>query len=180
MPTLDLDDDDDLGFIDAVRPIIDGVVRAVEPAELYVVKVDSWFGDNWLGFSNKLRGLVGVQYRKTLRVPPFVPARVVSQRFFRREANQAHGHERTASKLHLEQTSAANAKRLMSLVAPKAAVFWWSGSTRRNQRGALMAYLPTPNGHVGWYAAFKNTDDWKVARALCTTARELSSYATVT
>jgi hypothetical protein len=66
----------------------------------------------------------------------------------------------------------------MSVVCPKAAVFWWTGSTRSNQRGVLMAYLPTPDGHNGWYAEFKKVSDWKVAQTLRTTARELASYAT--
>jgi hypothetical protein len=81
-------------------------------------------------------------------------------------------------KLHIEQTSEGNAKRLMSVVCPNAAVFWWSGSTRKNQRGAVMAYLPTPEGHNGWYAEFKKIDDWSVTQTVGTTARELSSYAT--
>lgn len=177
MIALDLDDNDDIGFVHEVRPIIEGVLRVVEPAELYVVKIDSWFGDKWLGFSNKLVGSVGVQYRATLRMPPFVPARVVSQRFFRRDMTRKYVDENTTLKLHIEQTSEDNAKRLMSVVCPNAAVFWWSGSTRRNQRGALMAYLPTPEGHGGWYAELEQGDVWRVARALCTTARELSSYA---
>jgi hypothetical protein len=84
----------------------------------------------------------------------------------------------------------------MANVCPSAAVFWWSGDTRRNQRGCLMAYLPTTvglddankgsprdrailkaDGHTGWYAEFKKVDEWRVANALCTTAQELSSYA---
>lgn len=180
MPTLalDLDDNDDIGFVHEVKPIIEGVLRVVEPPELYIVKVDSWFGDKWLGFSNKLVGAVGVQYRATLRVPPFVPARVISQRFLQRGTNGAYRDEDTTLKLHVEQTSEDNAKRLMSVVCPKAAVFWWTGSTRSNQRGVLMAYLPTPDGHNGWYAEFKKVSDWKVAQTLRTTARELASYAT--
>ena len=64
----DLDDNDDIGFVHQVRPIVAGVLRVVEPVEVYLVKVDNWFGENWLGFSNKLVGAVGVQYRQTLRV----------------------------------------------------------------------------------------------------------------
>lgn len=177
MLALDIDEHDDIGFVHHVRPIIEGVLRVVGPPELYIVKVDNWFGDKWLGFSNKLVGAVGVQNRATLRVPPFVPARVVSQRFLRRDSNGQYVDENTTLKLHIEQTSEDNAKRLMSAVCPNAAVFWWSGNTRTNQRGALMAYLPSPDGHHGWYAELKKGDTWSVAQAVCTTARELSSYA---
>jgi hypothetical protein len=176
MRALDLDGNDDIGFVHKVRPIIDGVLRIVEPPVFYVVKVDSWFGDKWLGFSNKLAGAVGVQHRATLRVPPFVPSRVVSQRYFSRATNGEYV-DGNAAQLHIEQTSEDNARRLMSVVCPDAGVFWWTGSTRGNDRGALMAYLPTPDGHTGWYAELEKTDRWRVARTVCTTARELSSYA---
>jgi hypothetical protein len=69
-----LDHGDDIGFIQRVRPIAAGVLRIAEPHTVYVVKIDSWFGDNWLGFTGKLVGKLGVAHRKTLRVPPFVPA----------------------------------------------------------------------------------------------------------
>ena len=64
---LDLDEHDDPGYLDVVRPIMAGVLRVVAPPDAYVVKVDSWFGERWLGTD-----------RKTLRLPPFVPARVVA------------------------------------------------------------------------------------------------------
>lgn len=177
MLTLDLEDNDDVGFVHDVMPIIDGVVRVVEPPELYIVKVDNWFGDKWLGFSNKLVGAVGVQYREALRVPPFVPARVVSQRFMTRQTDKAYVDADTSLQLHVEQSSEDNAKRLMSVVCPKAAVIWWSGSTRTNQRGAVMAYLPTPDGHHGWYAELQKVQEWRIVQAIGTTARELMSYA---
>lgn len=174
---LDLGQDDDVGFVEPVRAIIRGVLRMVEPDELYLVKIDSWFGDKWLGFSNKLMGAAGIQHRVTLRVPPFVPARVVSERFLRHTSKGDYIEANTTVRLHVEQASEENARRLMSVVCPKAAVFWWSGCTRANQRGALMAYLPTTEGHNGWYAEFKKVDDWRPAKTLCTTALELASYA---
>ena len=83
---------DAIGFVHEVRAIVAGVLHVVAPAAYYLVKLDSWFGDKWLGFSNKLMGTAAVHYHRTLRVPPFVPARVISQRFFRREA---HGRSRS-------------------------------------------------------------------------------------
>ena len=176
MLAFDLDDKDDIDFVHAVQPIVEGVVRIVEPAELYLVKIDSWFGDKWLGFSNKVLGAFGIQYRKTLRVPPFVPARVVSERFYRRGVTSSYDLHTSAS-LHVEQSSEDNARRRMSVVCPDAAIVWWTGTTRSNQRGALMAYLPTPDGHSGWYAELKKVEGWRVAQTSCTSVRELESYA---
>ena len=182
----DLDDNDDIGFVHQVRPIVAGVLRTVEAAEVYVVKIDNWFGDRWLGFSHKLLGAAGVSYRKTLRVPPFVPARVVSQRFYRRGIDGAYVEEDSAPSLHVDQTSEGNARRLMAAVCPRAAVFWWSGATRANQRGSLMAYFPTlvrdetliPIGaHGGWYVDFKKIGEWSIGKTRRTTAHELSTFA---
>ena len=41
-----------------------------------------------------------------------------------------------------------------------------------------MTYLPTADGHTGWYAELKKVAGWRVAKTLCTTATELASYAT--
>jgi hypothetical protein len=142
----DLDERDDIEFVHQLRLIVAGVLLAFQPREVYLVKIDNWFGDRWLGFSHKLMGAAGVHYRHTLRVPPFVPARVVYERHFRRVEDGEYVAAGTMSQLHVEQSSEANARRLMSAVCANAAVFWWSGETRANQRGALMAYLPTSIG----------------------------------
>jgi hypothetical protein len=110
-------------------------------------------------------------------VPPFVPARILAQQRFLRADDG--GYERSVSlmALHVKQSSEDNFRRLMSTVCPQAAVFWWSGSSLHNRRGCVMAYLPTPSGHTGWYADFRYTDRWSVAGTVHTSARELSDYA---
>lgn len=174
---LDLIETDDVGFVHLVRPIVGGVIRLVAPSEVYVIKVDSWFGDKWLGFSYKALGQLSVHHRRTLRVPPFVPARIASQRHYRRGAGERYELDSTSPPLHVEQTSEENARRRMSTTCPDAAVFWWSGGSRQNRRGSLMTYLPTPEGHTGWYAEFRHETEWRPAKTLETTAQELAAYA---
>ena len=159
-----------------MQSIVEGLTRTGAPTDLYLIKIDSWFGDRWLGFSNKVMGGFGVQHRRTLRVPPFVPARVVSERFYRRAAGGNYVEE-PSPKLHIVQTSENNEHRLMSRICPNAAAVWWTGSTRANRRGSLMAYLPTSEGHTGWYAELKKLEGWEVAQTLLTTKRELAVYA---
>ncbi len=168
---------DDAGFVEHVLAIVAGVVRVVEPRELYLVKVDSWFGASWLGFSHKAMGALGVAHRRTLRVPPFAPARVVSQRFLRRQPDGGYMREDSPLQLHVAQRSEDNRRRSMAEVCPDAAVCWWSGQTTQNARGALMAYVPTTEGHVGWYAEFKKVESWGVAKTCGVTAQELATYA---
>ena len=172
---LDLHSSDDIGFVHIVRPIMEGVVQIHEPSEIYLVKIANWFGSRWLSFSHKTLGALGIGYYE-LRVPPFVPRRVVSETFLVRRRT-AYESESAPARLHIEQTSASNASRKVSALAPQAALFWWSGATRSNGRGSLMAHVPSPQGHAGWYAEFKKDGDWKVANALCTTAAEIASLA---
>ncbi len=56
---------------------------------------------------------------------------------------------------------------------PGRAAFWWSGNTRSNGRGALMAYLPSEY----WYAAYRRTDRWVLGQTKHTSAAELAAYA---
>jgi hypothetical protein len=173
---LDLDDGDDIGFVHALQPVIVGVVRVVEPSEVYLVKIDSWFGTSWLGFSHKILGKIGIN-QSPLRVPPFVPGRVRSQSFYRHADSARYQRADSPLQLHVEQPGSENARRLMSTLCPAAAAFWWSGDTRRNRRGCLMAYLPSQGDHIGWYAEYRLTDRWIVGRTRRTTAQELADYA---
>lgn len=138
---------DDPEFVGAVHAVIAGVALEAKPEELYIVKLDNWFGPRWLRFSYKALGALGVSLFD-LRVPPFVPARVVSQTHFTRSVD---GGEYLAAAspvaLHVQQTSTANAPRRLSALCPRAALFWWSGGTLASGRGALMAYEPAPSGH---------------------------------
>ncbi|MBP6840255.1 MAG: hypothetical protein KA190_23350 [Kofleriaceae bacterium] len=177
MIELNVQPGDDAGFVAQIQAIVAGLVRVAAPRELYLVRVDNWFGASWLGFSHKVMGAFGVAHRRTLAVPPFVPARVVSQRFLRRQPDGAYSREATTLRLHIAQRSEDNRRRSMAEVCPDAAVCWWSGQTTQNARGALMAYVPTTEGHVGWYAEFRKLETWGVARTRGVTVHELATYA---
>ena len=84
MPQLD----DDPEFVRRVELTVNGILRSHSPASLAVIKIDNWFGARWLGFSGKFGGIAGFtlkpsfRTRKRLRIPLFVPERVVFQRRF--------------------------------------------------------------------------------------------------
>ena len=174
---LDLDDRDDIDFVHYLQPILAGALRQAAAPDAYVVKLDSWFGASWLGFSFKALGRLGVSNRRTLRVPPFVPTRVVSQRFYRRAPSGRYDAGPAPVILHIVQTSEDNQRRLMSAVCPGAAALWWSGSSRPNQRACAMSYLPSDDGHVAWYAEFQRTRAWTLVRTVGTSRHELAELA---
>lgn len=172
LPDLTIDREDDIGFIHSIRPLIFGAVTASAAREVYVVKIDTWFGPKWLGFSHKVLGALAI-WQSRLRLPPFVPSRVRSESY---RSITHHGSSRTQP-LHVKQTSSENHGRTVDAVCPHAALFWWSGSTLPNGRGCLMSYLPTPSGHTCWYAEFRRAAAWQPAELRNTSRPELERYA---
>ena len=76
----DQDAGDDASFVNEVAALVEGAVELAEPEAVLIVKIDSWFGSRWLGFSHKAMGAFGVANGTPLVIPPFVPNRVVSGR----------------------------------------------------------------------------------------------------
>jgi hypothetical protein len=44
---------DDPGYLDRVEATVVGVEEANNTKQTYVVKIDNWFGQRWLGLSGK-------------------------------------------------------------------------------------------------------------------------------
>jgi hypothetical protein len=161
----DRDSDDDPVFVNEVVGLVRGAVTIAAPKSVFIVKIDSWFGPRWLSFSCKMMGAFGVSYLDELVIPPFVPRRVRSERSYEWVGDhfvETYG----TPPLHIWQTSEANKGRRLKDMHPHAAMFWWTGNTRSTGRGALMAYLPTPDGHTNWYAELRLDGEWKFGRLL--------------
>jgi hypothetical protein len=159
MLQFDQNTEDDPGFLREVAALVQGAIEVSAPTTVVIVKIDTWFGANWLGFSHKVMGAFGVSFPTELVIPPFVPNRVVYERIYER-AGASFSEKIGGLPIHIEQTSEANARRKLSDLHSGAALFWWTGNTRHSGRGALMAYLPTPDGHTGWYAELQRNVDW--------------------
>jgi hypothetical protein len=171
----ELCESDAAGFTAKVERIIMSVISSNAPAEYYVVKIDNWFGPNWLAFSHKVMGSFGVT-SQDLVIPPFVPNRVVSEVGFTRSDSLGYDERMPLKPIHIEQSSDANPARKFSHLLPNAAVFWWSGRSASNDRGSLMAYLPAPDGHVAWYLELAGKDTWIPSVTKGITVTELRHY----
>src|SRR5262245_34045718 len=93
---------DDLGYIESVRSIVQGAVDWCEPQEVYLTKIDHWFGDRWLRFTGKTLGAIGV-WRNKLTIPPFVPSRVLDQRHLEHDLETGDYRADKASGVYLHQ-----------------------------------------------------------------------------
>ncbi|MBS1802052.1 MAG: hypothetical protein JST28_01735 [Acidobacteria bacterium] len=139
---------DSAEFIVKARALAVGVAKNFEPARLYVIRIDNWFGPKWMHFAGKftagkrLRGLptaaIGV-HKTRLHVPPFVPSRVVEQVVF---AGPKYEETLPAKPLHIECPSKQALSRRIEDVDEGAAFVWISGNSEAQKRGAMMVYWP--------------------------------------
>ena len=139
---------DSAEFIEKARAIAIGVAQEYEPARLYAIRIDNWFGPKWMHFAGKFTvgrlphsgpaAAIGV-HKTRLHVPPFVPSRVVAERVF-----VGPDFDRTVSvaPLHIETPSKIALQRRIADIDKEAAFLWFSGASEAQKRGSVMVYLP--------------------------------------
>jgi len=170
--------DDAADFVTKVQQAVNGIIRRHAPETIFLMKIDNFFGSKWLGFSGKFMGALGFwikPYNKPaddIRIPPFVPNRVVSQRRF--AAPSYHEidcgepiHKRIPSRLALRRKAAA--------VEPRAALLWYSGDSKATGRGSVMAYVSVGDSYWPWYAALEAGETWRVIETWDIKREDLSS-----
>jgi hypothetical protein len=161
-------DGDAPGFIEIVQNIATGLVREQKPKRLYVIRIDNWFGPKWLTFAGKFsvtRGLGFGVHKKRLHVPPFVPARVVSERVF---SGPDFMETVPAEPLHIDCPSNVALNRRIEDFDSDAVFVWFSSESQQQRRGAVMIYSTTTFSiaaqNIGFYAGFATTADvWQPA-----------------
>jgi len=157
--------DDAPDFVRQVEQVANGVIHLHAPETLVLIKIDSYFGSKWLGFSGKALGALGVWHNPSyhpannVRIPPFVPNRVVSQRMFSAPAYE----EIDGGKpIHKRIPSGIALNRTVATAAPNSALVWYSGESKATGRGAVMAYVPVGDSYWPWYAALETGEPWRI------------------
>ena len=173
MKRIDIARGDAPEFIGKVDDLLAGLIDQHGPTQLYLIRVDGWFGSRWLKFSGKILGALGVA-RSELTVPPFVPSRIVAQHVL---SAPDYGLSRTEAPIHLEQPSTQNLQRRVADLFPDSSFLWFSGDTARNQRGSTMAYIAKPDGYWLWYAGWVDRNPWCPADVRGISHRELETLA---
>jgi hypothetical protein len=129
-------------FMRKVQALVVGVARDYEPARLYVVRIDNWFGPKWMHFAGKFtagKGFAIGVHKTTLHVPPFVPHRAVTERVF---VGPNYEEAVVRPPLHIECTSELALTRRIADVDKEAAFVWFSSKSEVQKRGSIMVYLP--------------------------------------
>lgn len=157
--------DDSPEFVSLVDRALDGIIRRYSPSTVVLIKIDNWFGSRWLGFKGKFIGSAGVTQNvveypaKDVAIPPFVPERVVSQRQFVSPSNEEID---AGTPIHKHVPSRLALRRRASSEAPGEALIWYSGNSKTNGRGSLMAYLPLDSMYWPWFVDFQEGNPWRI------------------
>jgi len=165
--TPDIDDAPD--FVRQVEQVANGVIRVHAPETLAVIKIDNFFGSKWLGFSGKALGAIGVWFNPSyhpaniVRIPPFVPNRVVSRRRF---SAPTYEEIDSGKPIHKRMPSRVALNRTVATAAPQSALVWYSGESKGTGRGAMMAYVQAGDSYWLWYAALGRGESWSVTETL--------------
>lgn len=166
MIQLEADDSDAPGYIEEAQTAIRGAAGDYRTREVYIVKINNWFGPRWLGFSHKILGVAGVHLVEDFVVPGFVPARVLSETAFVQDASGNYTEAELKQPIHVDQMGSMNRCRRVATTFPDATLFWWTACTKKNRKGALMCYHPKANGDEGWYVGFSSNGSWRVSETV--------------
>ena len=158
--------DDAPEFVSLVENAVNGILRRYSPKTLALIKIDNWFGSRWLGFEGKTLGAAGVTLNtnksraQNIVIPPFVPARVLSQRRF---VAPDFDEVEVGESIHKRIPSSFALNRKAALTAPDIAVVWYSGKSKAGGRGSLMSYLPMDSAYWPWFVELKQGNPWRIA-----------------
>lgn len=133
---------DSAEFMKKVQALAVGVARDYEPARLYVIRIDNWFGPKWMHFAGKFSAGKGAYlgvHKRILHMPPFVPHRVVAERVF---AGPNYYETVARSPLHIECASMLALTRRIADVDKEAVFIWFSSGSETQKRDSIMVYLP--------------------------------------
>jgi len=154
---------DSTEFIAKARAIAIGVAQEYEPARLYAIRIDNWFGPKWMHFAGKFTvgkgAAIGVHKTK-LHVPPFVPSRVVAERVF---AGPDYEETVVAPPLHIECPSKQALLRRIADIDKDAAFLWFSGESETQRRGSVMVYLPVATDAAFYVGLSQRETSWEPA-----------------
>jgi|RhiMetdeSRZDD1v2_1073273.scaffolds.fasta_scaffold1796973_2 hypothetical protein len=169
---------DDPDFIRLIERVINKLLDDLKPKEIYLVEIDRWFDHKWLGFSG-----IGVVEYPTLNLPggswsesaldefsqdqitfpPFIPNRVLQQRYYSRSDEGIYLEKAASSVIHKYQRSSENLHRRICDFSDSAIFAWSSSDTAHNDRGSLMVYSIQETSVKTWFASFTKRKEWKLA-----------------
>lgn len=154
---------DDPSFIKLISSFVNAYLASTSANRIYLIHIDNWFGERWLGFAGTFRGAAGIRQRRgkigvdeaarSLAIPPFRPSRVLAYAGFMLSEDGT-VIEIPAFPLHCEKNGGC-----IRTLFGNGLYAWYSGNTAQNSTGCLMVYELNPGGQDAWYLNF-STDEF--------------------
>jgi hypothetical protein len=141
--------------------------------EAYLVGVKGWFDYKWEGFAGTLMHELAI-WRGVLRIPPFHPARILSEKRLRLDKNTLQEIEHRHP-LHIAQASSENLGRKIADVSASGIFVWYSKMNQGADRASLMVYGSKSGESSGWYASFVREENWRLSQVKGISRRALET-----
>lgn len=164
----------DSGFVPLVERALNNALQFTSPKEVYVIRINGWFDYKWQEFAGTLMHEIAIWRHNKLRLPPFNPTRVLSERYFRVGPDLANFEATPAKLLHIHQPSAENLSRAVKDFSSSGLFLWYSYVSNDSDRASLMLYSTDSSDTSGWYAGFTKKDEWRLAQVKGISRRALA------
>lgn len=178
MSALHATDGDHAAFLSVANQVFLGIAERIRPASIRIIRIDNWFGSNWLDFSGKAIGGVGY-WKARFTVPPFVPSRVEREEIWVKDGRTYLQSEQFQS-LHIKIRSEENMRRYFDELCPETVAFWFSGQTSNNGRGSIMIYdTASCDEPRSWFVELVAECNWRPSQAHGITRKEFDHLTTL-
>jgi hypothetical protein len=168
---------DDPEFVEFVSRVLQGTIRFYKPRQVYVVHIDTWFDHKWNSYAGRIGYCCNV-WLDPLRPPPFSANRVQSETAYARSEAEPFVFDRTkAPQLHIWKSGPQNSHRRLKDITPEGLYLWYSGNTKKVDRGSLMVYSVQGDLNLGWYASLLRRGEWRIGQTDGISTSELDYFA---
>ena len=150
---------DDAGYLLTVASLLTALKETIAVKEVYLIKIDNWFGSKWLTFSGKALGAVSIWNHK-VTLPPFVPNRVLEELHVQLIAGSENIASRPITRIHKSISSSEALNRKLATEYEGMSFIWYSGKTERNKKGSVMVYL-ADKGYWCWWVELSERKNWE-------------------
>jgi hypothetical protein len=166
---------DDPAFLNTVDRLTTALLGLHNPDELYLIRLDNWFDQKWLGFS----GIGRVRFdgapmevalddlsQDQLTFPPSTPKRVVTEHYFARTTKGYFQEQASPQRVHrwLLEHSACNLQRRVISFSRSGLFVWFTSLSAKNDRASVMVYSAASGSMSAWFASFVKERTWKLHR----------------
>ena len=181
LQVLTLDVADDPQFIELVDRLTVSLARRVPEGGFWVVRIRGWFGFKWLGFSGKILGALALWSNDTT-LPPFVPNRILNEKFFIQSGNGDFVEGQPAKSLHPTQKccSSENFRNRMRHLVGSSLFIWYSSNSETAGRGSVMVHIRDGVRVSQWFISLMRVNDgWRISRTKNVSPRAIGTMMDV-